>query len=326
MSPDISVVIVSFNTRDLLKTCLRTLFQALAGITNEVFVVDNASVDGSPEMVAAEFPSVRLLANKVNRGFGAANNAALQLASGRYIVLLNSDAFPQPNAILRAMQHMDEDARVGLGGARLVGPSGSWQPSARMFPSLLNDFLMLSGLSARFPRSRFFGRADRTWADPEQSVDVDWVPGAFSIVKRAALDAVGLFDEAFFLYYEEVDFCKRLKRAGYAVRYYADVVVIHLGGESSKTINAQHFSESGAQLTSWRMRSALLYYRKHHGAKARLAKHLEGTWYFLRAGKNRISQSMNAEIKREGSAIANQLLNRAWYETQGGTMSPERPW
>jgi GT2 family glycosyltransferase len=325
-TPDASVVIVSFNTRDLLARCLRTLLAELEGISSEVFVVDNASSDGSPDMVESEFPSVRLIRSPVNRGFGAANNIALRLATGRYAILLNSDAFPEPDAFRRAIAHMDANPNVALGGARLIGRDGGWQPSGRLFPSLLNDFLTLSGLSARFPYSPFFGRADRTWADVNRSAEVDWVPGAFSIIRRSALERVGLFDEAFFFYYEEVDLCVRLKQSGYKVWYYADVVVVHLGGESSKKVTSQQFSESGAQLAAWRMRSAFLYYRKHHGMLARAAKELERLWYFGRVLKNRLQYSSPSGAKAMESARAIRLLEKAWLETSGGAVSPERPW
>jgi GT2 family glycosyltransferase len=326
MTLDASVVIVSFNTCDLLARCLRTLFQELKDIAAEIFVVDNASTDGSADMVESQFPSVRLIRSNVNRGFGAANNVALRSATGRYAILLNSDAFPEPQAFRRALGHMDANPTVALGGARLIGQDGSWQPSGRLFPSLLNDFLTLSGLSARFPYSSFFGRADRTWADINCSAEVDWVPGAFSIIRRSALDQVGLFDEAFFFYYEEVDLCVRLKRAGWKVWYFADVVVVHLGGESSKKLAPQQFSDSGAQLAAWRMRSAFIYYRKHHGTLARAAKELERLWYFGRVLKNRLQRSIPAGTKANESARAIRQLEQAWLETSGGVVSPERPW
>jgi GT2 family glycosyltransferase len=323
---DASVVIVSFNTCDLLARCLRMLMAELSGISAEVFVVDNASSDGSADMVEADFPAVRLIRSQVNRGFAAANNLALRQATGRYAILLNSDAFPEPNALWLAIRHMDADPAVAVGGARLIGQDRSWQPSGRLFPSLLNDFLTLSGLSARFPYSVFFGRADRTWADIKRSAEVDWVPGAFSIIRRSALESVGLFDEAFFFYYEEVDLCVRLKQAGYKIWYYADVVVTHLGGASSKKVTSQQFSESGAQLAAWRMRSAFLYYRKHHGTLARAARELERLWYFARVLKNRLRHSVPAGDKAVESARAIRLLNQAWLETSGGVVSPERPW
>jgi len=271
-------------------------------------------------MIAREFPDVRLFRSGVNLGFAGANNVAFPACRGRYVVLLNSDAFLTPGALPRSVERMDADPNIGIGGVRLVGRDGSWQPSARMFPSLLNDFLMLSGLSSRYPKSRFFGRMDRTWASPDQEAEVDWVPGAYSIIRRQALDQVGYFDGRFFLYYEEVDLCRRMKNAGFKVCYFPEIVVVHLGGESSKTLRQMKMSSAGAQLTLWRMRSVLLYYRKHHGWQAWLAKQAESAWHGLRALKNWGSG------KSEESLEIVRLMNRAWKDTRGGHTSPAQPW
>jgi GT2 family glycosyltransferase len=320
VTTDISVVVVSFNTRDLLRECLTGLERECAGIRAEIFVVDNVSRDGSGDMVEHEFPAVKLIRGDVNLGFAAANNKAFPLCAGRYIVLLNSDAFLHPGALRLALSHMDAEPATGLGGARLVGRDGGWQPSARCFPSPLNDLLSLTGLSARYPASRFFGRFDRTWADQNVAAEVDWVPGAFAIIRRDVLERVGYFDETFFLYYEEVDLCRRILFAGYQVRYWPDVTVIHLGGESSKTVRTLQMSKSGSQLALWRMRSAFLYYRKHHGILAWYIKQQEKLWHRLRAWKN------GADAKGEESRVLVSLLDRAWSETSGGTVSPRRPW
>jgi hypothetical protein len=208
-----------------------------------------------------------------------------------------------------------------------VGRDDGWQPSARLFPSLLNDFLTLSGLSGRYSKSRFFGRFDRTWADQNEPADVDWVPGAFSIFRRELLEEVGYFDENFFLYYEEVDLCRRIRAAGYRIRYWPDVVVMHLGGESSKTVTDIAFSKSGSQLALWRMRSAFLYYRKHHGpAAAWRIMQLERCWHTLRHRKNQGSADPEHLEKAQSSLTIVQLLEKVWEETAGGKVSPPRPW
>ncbi|MBI3795413.1 MAG: glycosyltransferase family 2 protein [Deltaproteobacteria bacterium] len=326
-SPQVSFVIVSFNTRELLRECLQTLEREAGDISYETFVVDNASGDESADMVEREFPHMKVIRSQINLGFAAANNQAFPLAQGRYVVLLNSDAFLHPHALPRVVAHMDANPRVGVGGARLIGREGSWQPSARMFPSLVNDILALSGLAARFPRSRFFGRMDRTWADVAVSVEVDWVPGAFAIIRREVLEQVGYFDERFFLYYEEVDLCRRIKNAGYTVHYWADVVVVHLGGESSKTVKRLTISASGSQLTLWRMRSALLYYYKHHGLwGAWLAQKTETLWYVLRAWRNAGSGKAERQAEQEESHALIALMQQAWQDTHGGRLSPARPW
>lgn len=323
---DLSVVIVSFNTREVLRECLEALQRESEGLRVETLIVDNNSFDGSPEMVEADFPHARLFRSKVNLGFGAANNVALEVAQGRYIVLLNSDAFLRPGSLRLAIQHMDERPEAGLSGARLVGRDDSWQPSARMFPSLKTDFFVYTGLAGRFPHSRLFGRFDRTWADQSQPAVVDWVPGAFSIIRADVLAKVGFFDPIFFLYAEEVDLCRRIQQAGYEIWYWPDIVVVHIGGESSRQVKSLEMSTTGAQLVLWRMRSTLLYYRKHHGAAAWGAKNLELALYRLTALRNRSSKDPRRQARRREQQNLMTLIKRAWKETQGGRVSPPRPW
>ncbi len=325
--PDISVVIVSYNTRELLRECLGTVAREAEGTSHEIIVVDNGSRDGSPDMVLNDFRQVNLIRSDINLGFAGANNRGFAQAHGRYVVLLNSDAFLRPGALRLSLRHMDAHPAVGLGGGRLVGRDDSWQPSARMFPSLFNDLLMLSGLAARYPNSRLFGRADRTWADPLEAAAVDWLPGAYVIVRREVLERVRYFDERFFLYYEEVDLCRRIKAAGYAIWYWPDIVTVHLGGESSKTINHLQMSGAGSQLTLWRMRSELLYYRKHHHAwGAWCCAALETAWHRMRAWRNATFASGSSEAKVQESRRVIMLMKQAWRDTLGGTISPPRPW
>lgn len=322
---DVSVVIVSFNTRELLGECLTSVYQQ-EGVSMEVLVVDNASRDGSARMVLENFPRAIVTASRSNLGFAGANNAAFARARGRYIVLLNSDAFLRPDTLRQAVAMMDADPGIGLLGGLLVGRDGSWQPSARLFPSVINDLLTITGLAARFRHSRIFGRVDRTWADPKENASTDWVPGAFSVVRRDVLEAVGRFDERFFLYYEEVDLCRRIKAAGFRISYRPELEVTHIGGESSRTMTRLSLSSSGAQLSLWRMRSQLLYYRKHHGWKARLAMLAETTWHRLRMLRQARRNDEASHAKREESRAVIHLFQRAWDETRGGRVCPARPW
>ncbi len=343
-----SVIVVSFNTRDLQRECLTSLREECArlpeagvpadrslsvgseDLTAEILVVDNASHDGSADMVAAEFSRpgvpVRLIRSDVNLGFGAANNRAIEAARGRYVVLLNSDAFLHPGALGRALVHMDADTSAGIGGARLVFPDGAWQPSARSFPAIWGDAFLLTGLASRFPRSRFFAAAERTWADPLEPAEVDWVTGAFMILRREALKRAGLFDPAFFLYSEEVDLCRRVKAAGFRVLYWPDIVVTHMHGKSSRQVGEQVFSENETQVVLWRMRSTFLYYRMHHGQKAWLARWLEECLYTLRFLRNRFSPAPARRARAREATLLLSLLRRAWKETQGGRASPPTPW
>lgn len=318
----VSVVIVSFNTREILRECLTTLIETAGKLSYETIVVDNASQDGSADMVAEAFPQVQLIRSEVNLGFAAANNRGFAVAQGHYIVMLNSDAFLQGDALVRSVHHMEANPCIGLAGARLVGRDGSWQPSARQFPSLLNHILTVTGLAAKYPQSRFFGRFDRTWADPNESAEVDWVPGAYTIMRHNVLKRVNYFDEAFFLYFEEVDLCRRIQQAEYEVHYFADVVVVHLGGESSKTLN-KTLSSTGKQIALWQMRSALLFYRKHYGSvMVHLWWQFEYRWHQLRAWKNRHSDAEKVAYSQHWC----ELLQQAWEDTQGGRVSPPRPW
>ena len=323
---DVSVVIVSFNTRNALRESLQSVDREAKDLRFEIFVVDNGSVDGSPEMVEREFPYVRLIRSAKNLGFGAANNLAIEAARSRYVVLLNSDAFLCPGSLEAAVRNMERSPQVALAGGQLIGRDLSWQPSARMFPHVITDAFVISGLAAKFPKSRIFGRSDRTWADPSQPSEVDWVPGAFSIIRSEVIREIGLFDPRFFLYSEEVDLCRRIKQAGYQIWYWPEIQVIHVGGESSRRLKGLDFSSAGGQVTRWRMRSTLLYYRKHHGAMVWLVKWLELAMCGLSTLMNQFREEPRRTLKREANRSLAACMRLAWKETQGGRVSPPRPW
>ena len=334
-----SVIVISYNTREVLRECLQSIIAECAllpaGVEAEVLVVDNASTDGSSEMVEREFAMasnpasscpVRLIRSNVNLGFAAANNLAMEAARGRYLVLLNSDASFHPGALRLSIQRMDANTTVGLGGARLVGPHGEWQPSARAFPTLWHVFVVLSGLASRYPKSRIFGAFDRTWAGPDLQAEVDWVPGAFSIMRREALVKTGLFDPRFFLYCEEVDLCRRIKAQAFRVLYWPDVVVTHIGGESSRQLTTLKFSDTESQVVLWRMRSTLLYFRKHHGFRVWGFRALEDGMHTLRWLRNRNSNDPIRRRRGEEAKLFLSLMRQAWKETNGGRLSPAHPW
>jgi GT2 family glycosyltransferase len=326
--------VISFNTRELLRESLESLLgeckQLPEGAKAEILVVDNDSKDGSPEMVEREFSDVsspvRLIRSSVNLGFGAANNLAMEQSQGRYLVLLNSDAFPHAGSLRRALEHIEASPSTGLGGARLVGRDDESQPSGRCFHSIWNDSVTLTGISAKYPKSKIFGAPDRTWADQNVAAEVDWVPGAFMIIRREAISKVGMFDPRFFLYYEETDLCRRVKAAGYKVSYWPDVVVTHIGGESGKQLRLLNNSPSASRVELWRMRSTLLYYRKHHGWQAWLAQWLERGLYTLRWLRNRNSGNPRRRERAAESLLMADLMRQAWRDTQGGRVSPPTPW
>jgi hypothetical protein len=330
----VSVIVVSFNTRGLLRKCLQSVLAECAGlppgVTAEVVVVDNASSDGSADMVEREFAisasPVRLVRSDINLGFASANNLAMQEARGRYLVLLNSDALFHTGALRLAIQHMDANTTVGIGGARLVGPRGEWQPSARAFPTFWRLLIVFSGLASRYPKSRVFGAFDRTLASSDFQADVDWVPGAFSIMRREALAKTGLFDPRFFLYCEEVDICRRVKTKNFRVIYWPDIVVTHFGGESGKQLTTLKFSDTESQVVLWRMRANLLYFRKHHGIGVWGIRALEDGMHLLRWLRNRNSSDPARRHRGQEARLCLSIMRQAWKETRGGRVSPPRPW
>lgn len=320
----LSVLVVTYNSVRLIDALLTGLARELHGLDAEVVLVDNASHDGTADAVAHRHPWVRLVRSTQNLGFAAGNNLAARLARGRVLLLLNPDALPERGCVARGLALMDLHPDVGLAGARLLAEDGATQPSARMFPTLAQEAIVLTGLAARFPRSRLFGRLDRTWADPAQPAPVDWVPGAFALVRHSVFDSLGGFDERFFLYYEEVDLCRRIKAAGYRVQYWPQLRVRHIGGASARTVAGATVAKAGSQLTLWRARSGLLYYRKNHGwLSAWAVNRLERGWHALRGWRATVRGQVHTAFE---SARHRSLLARAWNDTLGGRVAPPRPW
>ena len=323
-TPDLSILIVTYNSARLVDALLHGLARQTAGLNAEIVVVDNASHDGTADAVATRHPKVRLVRSARNLGFAAGNNLAAAHARGRVLLLLNPDALPEPGCVARGLALMDGDAGVGLAGARLLGVDGETQPSARMFPTLLNEVLALSGLAARYSRSRFFGQLDRSWADPALAAPVDWVPGAFALIRRQLFHRLGGFDERFFLYYEEVDLCRRVREAGLRVQYWPELRVQHIGGVSARTVAGATVAKAGSQLTLWRARSGLLYYRKNHGwAAAWAVNRLERGWHALRGWR----AALRGQVHKAAESTTHRgLLARAWNDTLGGRVAPPTPW
>ena len=200
----------------------------------DVTVVDNASGDGSAEMVSQEFPWVRLIRNECNTGFGQAHNQAMRSAVGRYFLVLNSDATPMPGALRAMISFLDGHPRVAVAGPRLRYPDGSVQPSRRRFPTLATLFLESTQLQRLSPDNAVLRRyyvADRSDDEPQE---VDWLVGACLCVRASAAADVGLFDERFFMYSEELDWCRRFRAAGWGVAYVPSAEVVHLEGASSR--------------------------------------------------------------------------------------------
>jgi N-acetylglucosaminyl-diphospho-decaprenol L-rhamnosyltransferase len=268
----LNVLLVSYNTRHLLDECLAALAQALqAAPQSRIIIIDNASRDDSAAHLREHHPEVELMCSPRNIGFGRANNLALPGFDGEFLLLLNTDAFVAPESIQVALAHMAQHPRCGVLGVRLVGRDGSLQPSCRYFPTPLNQFAQRVG-AYRWPLARLWGRPvdDMSW-DHASERNCDWVPGCFYLVRREVLEQVGLFDPRFFLYFEEVDHCRRVQAAGWTIDYCPHTQVVHIGGESARSDGP--INRSSRQVEALQVESALLYTRKHHGLSG-LVQHM----------------------------------------------------
>ncbi|HPI67877.1 MAG TPA: glycosyltransferase [Bacteroidales bacterium] len=235
---ELSVVIVSYNVRYFLEQCLHSVYRATEKTDCEIIVVDNNSVDGSCSMITNKFPQVRLIMNKENRGFAAANNQALQFASGRYIVLLNPDTIVHEDTFVNCIRFMDTHPDAGATGVRMINGKGKYLPeSKRGLPSPRTAFFKTFGLASLFPRSGFFNNYYLGHLDSMKTAKVDVLTGAFMFLRREAVIRTGLLDESFFMYGEDIDYSYRITQAGFTIYYYPETSIIHYKGESAKKEN-----------------------------------------------------------------------------------------
>jgi GT2 family glycosyltransferase len=255
MQPDLSIIIVNWNVRDLLRDCLRSIDAGRGTLSLEVIVVDSASADGSVAMVAAEFPWVTLIPCNDNVGFPRGNNIGLAEARGRYFLLLNPDTVVIGDALGIMATYLAEHPEVGAIGPQLLNPGGSVQSSRRRFPTLATGFFEGTWLEGLAP-----GVLRRYYAldlPDDATADVDWLNGACIMVPRAVYKQVGDMDEAYFMYSEELDWCRRIKQTGRRVVYYPQAQIVHHYGKSSEqAVTARHINFQRAKLR---------YYRKYHG-------------------------------------------------------------
>ncbi len=274
---DLGIIIVNWNTRELLRRCLKTLYASEGDFSYRVVVVDNASEDGSAEMVRAEFPTAELIASPENVGYPRGNNLGLRhlgyLGAGevnadapRYALLLNPDTELPPEALGKMLKFMDARPDVGAAGPKLVLSDGSLDKACRRgFPTPLVSFYHYSGLARLFPRDARFGRYNMTFADEDQDLEVDSVVGAYMQVRKTAIERAGLLDEAFFMYGEDLDWAFRIKQAGYKIWYHAGVTVRHVKRAASR-------KSPRAQFEFWR--AMLIFYRKHYRRGTALPVHM----------------------------------------------------
>ena len=232
--PDLSVVVVSYNTRDLTRRCLQSVQDHAAGIATERILVDNASADGSADMVRREFPDVRLIANADNRGFAAANNQAFEIARGRYLLLLNPDTEVLEGTLEKVFAFAQRNPAAGVVGCRVRYPDGTQQSTFFRFLRLSTVIVNLFVPNRWMRKSEGLGRSRYVGADLDTTQDVEVVAGCFMLVPRAAIDQVGGMDEGYFMYGEEADWCYRMRRAGWSALYYPDATILHHGGQSAR--------------------------------------------------------------------------------------------
>lgn len=233
---DLSVVLLSYNTKDLTEQALRTVIDAAEGLEVEVFVPDNASRDGSAEMVVEKFPQVRLIRNEKNLGFAAGNNVALRQVSGRYVLLLNTDTIVRQDTLRCLVEFMDAHPQVGAAGCKILNPDGTLQlDSRRGFPTPLAAFCKMSGLSRLFPKHPRIAHYNMTYLDPEETNQVDVLSGSCMMVRKEAMDQVGMLDEDYFMYGEDIDWCYRIHSAGWKIYYVPQTEIIHFRGESGRS-------------------------------------------------------------------------------------------
>jgi N-acetylglucosaminyl-diphospho-decaprenol L-rhamnosyltransferase len=258
---DISIVIVNYDTCDLLRDCLRSVYASEGDFHFEVIVVDNCSPDDSVSMVQQDFSQVKLILSSSNCGYGCANNLGLREAQGKYVLLLNPDTVLPPHALRDMWAFMEGHSDAGVAGPKLVLADGRLDLACRRsFPTLEIAFYRLLGLSKRYPKSARFNRYNLGYLDPDQLAEVDSVVGAFMLIRREALDQAGLFDERFFMYAEDIDLCYRIKvDYGWKVYYNPAVVVTHYKSQAT--------TKRWVPMTIQFYRAMWLFHKKHYAGR-----------------------------------------------------------
>jgi len=271
----LSVVIVNYNVKHFLEQCLHSVRKASAGVPCEVFVVDNNSVDGSVKMVKEKFPEVKIIANQENLGFSKANNQAIKLAVGEYVLLLNPDTIVEDDTFVKILDFMDSHPEAGGLGVKMVDGQGKFLPeSKRGLPTPAVAFYKIFGLARLFPKSKIFGQYHLSYLHPDKIHAVDVLSGAFMLVRKSVLDKIGGLDESYFMYGEDIDLSYRINLEGYKNYYFPETRIIHYKGESTKksSINyvlvfyqamiifaTKHFSQKNARLFSFLINLAVYF-------------------------------------------------------------------
>lgn len=257
---DLTIIIVNWNARELLKKCLNSIYKNVKDIIFEIIIVDNNSSDGSCNMLRDEYKNkdrFKLIENKDNKGFAGANNQAVKIAKGKAILLLNPDTIINEDVIDRTYEYLISKENLGIAGCKVLNPDGTLQLACRrMAPRPKDAFFKLFGISKLFKKNKNLTRYNLTHVSEDEFLDVDSVSGCFLMIKREVIDKIGLLDETFFMYGEEMDWCMRAKKAGYIVRYCPVGTIIHYKGESSKQL--------GTKATYEFYRAMIIFYNKYN--------------------------------------------------------------
>jgi len=256
---DVSIVVVSWNTCGLLRECLRSIYEQTRTSEFEVIVIDNNSSDNSVEMVRTKFPDVKLIVNDTNRGLAAAINQGMEIAGGRYVLLLNSDTLICEQAIDKTLAYAQNHPGLGIISCQVVDSDGRITMTSFSFPSPWNLFCRLSGLASTFKHSKLFGAERMLWWDRKSERQVDVVSGSFVLVRQEVVKQAGYMDEDYFLYFEETDLCYRVAKAGWKTVFWpgAKIVHVHGGSQSSRKDNLRMFAQFH--------KSLLIFFKKHLG-------------------------------------------------------------
>ncbi len=232
---DLSIIIVNYNVKEFLQNLLYSIAKACQHISSEIIIVDNASDDGSSELIREKFPDVKLIVNQKNLGFSKANNIGLKVASGNFLLLINPDTIVREDTFQKMLNFFEEYREAGMAGCKILNPDGTLQLACRRsFPGPWTSFCKVTGLSSIFPKSKIFASYNLTYLDEDQTYEVDALSGSFMMMRREALQMVGGLDEQFFMYGEDLDLCYRIQKAGFKVFYVHSTQIIHYKGESTK--------------------------------------------------------------------------------------------
>ncbi len=260
---DVSIVILTYKEAPAVLTACLAAVQASTGVDREVIVIDNAANAATEKLVKEYLTDVTYKSNEENRGFAAAVNQGMKLAKGRYVLLLNPDTVIPADAIEKMVQHMDRDAEVGIGSCIIRYPNGELQDSIRRFPKMIDQLLIMLKVPHFIRRVRSIDDYMMRDVDALKTQDVDSIMGAFMMIRKEVIDKIGLFDERYFIWFEEVDYCKMAHDAGFKIRHYADVEIVHHKGhtfDQLATIRKQ----------KWVRESMRKYFAKHHGVGSAL--------------------------------------------------------